>query len=224
LHTIDNEGYTIHRGNWKKWAYIVSSNTKYKITVTDNKKLDTTKIKKRKSTYNVCKDLTCPMCKHVQTFTFQKELILDLGFIINSCKKCQKPYYLNLPDSILKDKTKYERHEYFKTLDLKNVSFKELQELLPYLDENDTIELLSTFVQNNEFPSVFNSQYKRLLFAYGRASKNILSMLCDLYCNAKLGDTLTNKMSQFEFEFIFARTEFYHIVTECGKTLYSNSK
>lgn len=36
LHTIPNDGFKPHSGNWKKYADIVSTNTLYKITVTDN--------------------------------------------------------------------------------------------------------------------------------------------------------------------------------------------
>lgn len=56
LHTIPNDGFKPHSGNWKKYADIVSLNTLYKITVTYNSNdLDYKKIYSTEFCF-------CPIC------------------------------------------------------------------------------------------------------------------------------------------------------------------
>ncbi|MCR4660490.1 MAG: hypothetical protein K5765_00640 [Clostridia bacterium] len=209
LHTIDNNGYTCHRGNWKNWADIVSSKTKYKITVSDN-------YSKIKYIPKICNhefvECICPICE--TKINGSTKHINSNGQSDYFCKKCYKPFFSFFPDSPIKDLSTEEIKNYIKEMINKNPSLEDILKCLNYTDSNDTRVLIRYCLTYLKYESGCHPNI------HGYIDKKLKEELAIEYCNGEWDKHINSDKERVEFESIFSLTKWYVPVVNHGDKVF----
>ena len=200
LHTIDNTGYKMHSGNWKKWANIVSSKTQYKITISDS-------ISKLNYTRKIGQTTTCTCTICGRKCEILSKSIKTDGKAIYMCRKCNKPLFVSLPESPIKDLSIDDREKYINEMIHKKLTIDDIVKCLYYSSENGTKKLIKYYLHNFEYDINIYS-----IMPY--ISKDLKKDLADEYCNGIYNRYIQNDNQRCNFEAIFANTEWFINVTE----------
>ncbi|MBO4327512.1 MAG: hypothetical protein J5950_09605 [Clostridia bacterium] len=204
LHTIDNGGVSSHKGDWAKWARIVSNNTKYHITRIGNKRLNLP--------YAVC---FCPLCNNRYDDIPLKSISNHKSSYF--CPKCIKPLYDVLPDSEIKEKSPEERSFIIKQKLEVGISWNELFELLSFANKEDTRDLIRYAIRN--FDVFLVTTY---LFPYVRGDKAFMANLAKDYCNGVYDDIITGPRGFF-LESFWALTDYYIEISKHTEALLNQN-
>ncbi len=206
LHTIYDKKQSSHKGEWEKWAQIVSTKTKYQIRRVWEIPMDLPPLPVVETT--TC---YCPLCN-------KKYDNIPIKCISNHkthffCKECNKELYDVLPDSIIRDKTTKERSCYIKQRIDEGMSWDEILDVLPYASKEDTRRIVKYAVRNFDICLV-----DLKLYEYVRKDKVFLKEMATDYCNGVYDNLITDKNYVF-FEGLWALTDHWDDVTKHTKIL-----
>lgn len=208
LHTIPNEGFKPHKGNWEKYAKIVSDNTKYKITVSDKAELINYSAGKPKPV----KRCFCPICGEIFESPINK---IYLGRSYYYCKYHLKYYYEEYPNSPLKDMKDFEREEFVEKAFNEEYQIEEYVGFLPYTSILLTRKIIKFILNKFEF-SYWNIH---MIAPYIRIDKTLLEELAKEWCQGVYVNKIKSDKERISFEGIFSLTKWWIEVTE-----YSNKR
>ncbi len=206
LHTIDNTGYSSHKGNWAKWADIVSNNTIYQIKRCGDAKLEYVEMPVIET-----KKCYCPLCG--EGIDVATKCIKDhkSSYI---CKKHFKSLYDMLPDSSIKDLSLSGRTEFICKKLESGLSFEEVLDIIPYASLDDTKKLVKYSLHNFEIRIVHHKLYQ-----YTR-DKTLLKELAEEYCSGVYDHIITDLNHRFDFEGLFALTSYWIKVTNRSNEVF----
>ena len=214
LHTIPNDNYSPHKGNWKYWANIVSNNTPYKMTVCDDiskinykKKIDTTP-------RVICE---CPICHTKSEIKKTKIHNLQSQYF---CGECHKILYSVLPDSPLKNMSIIERKAFIGLALKKFLSLDEIFNYVIYADLEDTRKL-ARYCLNN-YPH--NNKVHFKLCEYGCIDKVLKQELAKEYINGDWDNYIHSQEERLNFEGLFSLTKWYMPAVEHGYKVFGPIK
>ena len=217
LHTINNYDYSPHKGEWKRWAEIISNNSKYKITVTSTKKLKKEAYsivdKRENEPKTIC---YCPFCRrkyYVKTKSIYKHKSTYY------CNYCKKDLYDELPDSILKEMSNNERNLYLeRRIISKDISKEELFDFLNYTDKSMTRNLIRYYI--SYLPIELKDSLKGISkYVYEEDFKNELAMN---YIRGCYDDYIKTEHQFFVFDEFFPLTQYWNMINEYYKSRNSN--
>lgn len=170
LHTIDNGWDTPHRGEWARWAEIVSNSSPYKIKThgefhelkCDNINIPTNDIKKG----TLIKKVYCPCCG--------KAYDIPLRGRDYWCPKCIKPLFKTLQNDELGRLSVKERQNEISTR-ISNLSIETAPKLLLYANKNNTEKIIINLMA--QYP--LNEDLKKLIEPHITTSvRHKLNKLC----------------------------------------------
>ena len=210
LHTIPNDGYSMHRGQWKYWAEIISKNTQYKITASVEESKFYKMLKMDNEPTVICE---CPICH-------DKRRILERYFYYSPyqyfCRKCHKILYSVLPDSPLKNMSESERKAFVNQELKRDLSQEEIFNYVVYTDLEDTRKLtrycLKKYPHNNELHFNLNK--------YGCIDKKLKEELAKEYINGDWDKYIHSLEERMNFEGFFACTKWYIPAVEHGDEVF----
>ena len=212
LHTVPEVSRcSAHKGNWAKWAKIVSEKTKYKITRLGDDKLDPSRL--RLSKHQRMLVGICPTCgDEVQIISSENPLI----FAMPCNNKCRKPYFSKVPPNPFKGMSVSEMEAFVFKAQLNELPLDDFISYLAYLPNELTKRLIIEYVHNN----AFTMEIKEVIRPYLNIDKKgIMSLMADKYIEGYFDDSLPDLFTIYEFEGLFALTDYWIKATEHGKEL-----
>lgn len=207
LHTIPNETYTMHGGNWKKYADYVSNNTNFKITVSD-KYLKIDYKPKKIISFEKC---ICPICNKIFDIKSSK---IHGNVSDYRCKKCNKILYKTIPDSPLKEMTINERQYYIESKLCGVILKSDIYDYLIFSNKEDTRNLIRYFFKKYGF---FSTDINKL---YGYIDKTLKEELCFEFLDGKWDCYINSEEERLNFESIFALTDWWTTITERSNSVF----
>ena len=201
LHTLDDDVRS-HQGIWSYYAKLISDKTKYKITISD----DISKINSKKKVIDTTRCI-CPLCR--------KETDIPTKNIINgkstySCKRCNKYFYIELPESVLKDMDSNNRIKYINSIDLDKLDLDKLLGLLPYTNKTATRIILRHIISNYKYTYDLHKN----IYLYAHYDKEFLKELATNYCLGLYDNVIKEYEDRIEFEGLFASTPYWDMVVD----------
>ncbi len=225
LHTIDNQGATAHRGEWRRWADYVNCNMGYSITVSANYKRSTRVKRNRKffeeyeydpSTMEI---IECPVCH--KKFYIKSGMERDqYGASKYWCRRCDKKLYYTLPYSLVKDVDMSSQTKWVEDVINARIPLKKelIVTALAYLPRQLCDRLFVGLVTH--YPSYFLDNKRKIECGFAidlqmHASKKAKCTLADMYLNGTIARLNNMTYSEYvSFSDLLIGTAKYKEVTE----------
>ena len=211
LHTVPEVSRcSAHKGRWAKWAKIVSEKTKYKITRLGDDKFDPSKLKT--PNYHTTIGI-CPLCgDKTEIISNENPLI----FAVPCKNKCQEPYFSKVPPNPFKGMSASEMEAFVFKAPLNEMPLDDFFSYLAHLPYELTKRLIIEYVHSN----LFSVAIKETIRPYLVIDKKVtMSLVADKYIEGYFDDSLPDLFSIYEFEGLFALTDYWMKATEHGKEL-----
>ena len=215
LHTIP-ECLPAHNEKWKHYAKICSKLINSEITISGNKTIDKDIIKRRQIVFDIAEYTpetmnvaTCPRCNHQICIKNNIKGYSD-GSSHYICKKCNKPYYYELPYSIFQSLNDIERHKKLEMLlrenPVRNINLSDND--FCYLIQKDC-DYMWLFLRSN-YPQYFiNRKIKMFQSLEKYISKKAIHKLAVKILNGQFNYLKMNYEEWINFSTVFCLTRDY---------------
>ena len=215
LHTIP-ECLPAHNEKWKHYAKICSKLINSEITISGNKTIDKDIIKRRQIVFDITEYTpetmnvaTCPRCNHQICIKNNIKGYSD-GSSHYICKKCNKPYYYELPYSIFQSLNDIERHKKLEMLlrenPVRNINLSDND--FCYLIQKDC-DYMWLFLRSN-YPQYFiNRKIKMFQSLEKYISKKAIHKLAVKILNGQFNYLKMNYEEWINFSTVFCLTRDY---------------
>ncbi len=118
------------------------------------------------------------------------------------------------PNTVLPQMTRRSRHQHIKNyLEAKQLSLDTLTSFIPYADKSDTRDIIETILLN--FPINLEREWQIYLILESTIRKDpiLFDKLSCEYCKERFSKTIKTPESRYIFDFIFANTDNYIMVS-----------